>query len=103
MKLLIKQAELIDPTGQCSGTQDILMENGVIAAAAADVMEIEPLPAESPLWRQPNMVITPHISGGFHLPATLENIVEISFGNFAAWLKGENLRNEIDFSTGYKK
>jgi dihydroorotase len=32
MKLLIKQAELIDPTGQCSGTQDILMENGVIAA-----------------------------------------------------------------------
>ena len=60
------------------------LQNGVIAAAAADVMEIEPLPAESPLWRQPNMVITPHISGGFHLPATLENIVEISFGNFAA-------------------
>ena len=66
-------------------------------------MEIEPLPAESPLWKQPNMVITPHISGGFHLPATLENIVEISFANFAAFLAGEALRNEIDFTTGYKK
>ena len=79
------------------------LQNGVITAAAADVMEIEPLPAESPLWKQPNMVITPHISGGFHLPATLDNIVEISFANFAAFLAGEALRNEIDFTTGYKK
>ncbi len=79
------------------------LKNGVIAAAGADVMEIEPLPADNPLWKQPNMVITPHISGGFHLPVTLENIVEISFSNFAAFLQGEALRNEIDFTTGYKK
>ena len=74
-----------------------------IAAAGADVTEIEPLPADHPLWKQPNMVITPHISGGYHLPATLERIVEISFGNFEAFLKGGELKNVIDFTTGYKK
>ena len=79
------------------------LQNGPIAAAGTDVTEIEPLPAGHPLWKQPNMVITPHISGGFHLPVTLENIVEISFSNFAAFLQGEALRNEIDFTTGYKK
>lgn len=79
------------------------LEQGVIAGAAADVTEIEPLPAEHPLWRQPNMIITPHISGGFHLPVTLENIVSISLANFEAWLTGGELRNVIDFSTGYKK
>ena len=79
------------------------LEQGVIAAAGADVTEIEPLPADHPLWKQPNMVITPHISGGYHLPATLERIVEISFGNFEAWLNGKDLRNVIDFTTGYKK
>ena len=79
------------------------LENGVISAAGADVTELEPLPAGHPLWKQPNMVITPHISGGYHLPATLERIVEISFSNFAAFLKGGELKNVIDFTTGYKK
>lgn len=79
------------------------LDRGVIAAAGADVTEIEPLPAGHPLWKQPNMVITPHISGGFHLPGTLDRIVEICFANFEAWLKGGELCNIIDFRTGYKK
>lgn len=79
------------------------LDRGVIAAAGTDVTEIEPLPAGHPLWKQPNMVITPHISGGFHLPGTLDRIVEICFANFEAYLKGGELRNIIDFRTGYKK
>ena len=79
------------------------LERGVIAAAGADVMEIEPFPAGHPLWKQPNMVITPHISGGFHLPGTLDRIIDICFANFEAYLKGGELRNIIDFQTGYKK
>lgn len=79
------------------------LDRGVIAAAGTDVTEIEPLPAGHPLWKQPNMVITPHISGGFHLPGTLDRIVEICFANFKAYLKGGELRNIIDFRTGYKK
>ena len=74
-----------------------------IAAAAVDVTEVEPLPADSPLWQLENLVITPHISGGFHLPETFERIVNIAAENLSAYLGGRELRNVIDFSTGYKK
>ena len=74
-----------------------------IAAAGVDVTEVEPLPAESPLWALENLVITPHISGGFHLPETFERIVDIAAGNLAAFLAGKELRNVVDFTTGYAK
>ena len=74
-----------------------------IAAAAVDVTEAEPLPADSPLWQLENLVITPHISGGFHLPETFERIVNIAAENLRAYLAGRELRNVIDFATGYKK
>ena len=74
-----------------------------IAAAAMDVAEVEPLPADSPLWGLENLVITPHISGGFLLPETFERIVDISVANLSAFLEGKDLRNVVDFATGYKK
>ena len=79
------------------------LQNGPIAAAGTDVTEIEPLPAGHPLWKQPNMVITPHISGGYHLPGTQERIEEICLGNLDAFLRGGEIHNVIDFRTGYKK
>ena len=74
-----------------------------IAAAAMDVAEVEPLPADSPLWGLENLVITPHISGGFHLPWTFERIIDIAAENLSAFLAGKPMRNEVDFATGYKK
>lgn len=64
-----------------------------IAAAGIDVADPEPLPADSPLWGLENLVITPHISGGHHLPLTVERIVDIAAENLAAYLNGEPLRN----------
>jgi phosphoglycerate dehydrogenase-like enzyme len=32
-------------------------------SAAVDVVEVEPLPAESPVWDTPNLLITPHVGG----------------------------------------
>lgn len=81
---------------------DVLKE-GQIAAAGVDVTEPEPLPSEHPLWKLPNLLITPHISGQFHLPETFERIVDIAAANLAAYLNGQPLRNIVDFSTGYKK
>ncbi len=39
------------------------LENGEIAAAGIDVTDVEPLPADSPLLQQDNLVITPHYAG----------------------------------------
>jgi len=40
------------------------LRSGRLAGAALDVMETEPLPAESPLWETPNLILTPHVAGG---------------------------------------
>jgi phosphoglycerate dehydrogenase-like enzyme len=77
--------------------------SGHIAGAALDVTDPEPLPAEHPIWRVPGIYITPHISGQYHLAATLDNIVRIAADNLAAFITGAALRNEVDLSTGYKK
>lgn len=56
------------------------LERGLIAGAGLDVCEIEPLPAEHPLWHMENVIITPHVAGASpriaerHLDTLLENI-----------------------------
>lgn len=40
------------------------LREGRLAGAALDVAETEPLPADSPLWDAPNLIITPHFAGG---------------------------------------
>jgi phosphoglycerate dehydrogenase-like enzyme len=40
------------------------LRSGTLAGAALDVTETEPLPADSPLWDAPNLILTPHVAGG---------------------------------------
>jgi phosphoglycerate dehydrogenase-like enzyme len=40
------------------------LRTGALAGAAIDVTETEPLPADSPLWDAPNLILTPHVAGG---------------------------------------
>ena len=79
------------------------VSTGKIAAAAVDVTEPEPLPADHPLWKLDNLLITPHVSGFYHLPATFERVVDIAANNLSRYLKGQELINIVDFETGYKK
>ena len=76
---------------------------GLIWAAAVDVTEIEPLPADDPLWKLDNVFITPHASGFYHLPETFERIVDIAAENLRRFVAGEEYMNIVDFETGYKK
>lgn len=71
------------------------LRSGAIAGAALDVYEIEPLPADHPLWDAPNTILTPHIAaqGGRHL---LERRYEIMVENFRNFIAGKPLRNEVD-------
>lgn len=80
-----------------------VLSEKVIACAAVDVFEREPLPEDSPLWGLDNLLLTPHASGFFHLPATIERVVDICERNLRAWLTGGDLVNVVDFSTGYRK
>lgn len=75
----------------------------MIAAAAVDVTETEPLPADSPLWQLEELLITPHISGGNHLPHSFECIVDIACENLSRFFEGRELRNVVDIETGYRK
>lgn len=79
------------------------LNSGHLAGAAIDVTEPEPLPADHPLWDAKNLLITPHVSGGFHLKETHERIIRIAAENLAHFVKGEKLQNNVDFATGYRK
>ena len=61
----------------------------------------EPLPPEHPLWAEPNVIITPHVTGGFSLPKTLDNIVDIFAHNLRRYAAGQPLDNQMDRRTQY--
>ena len=70
-----------------------------IAGAALDVFPAEPLPAKNPLWKLPNVLITPHISGiTAHYD---ERAVELFSANLQRYLAGQPLYNRIDLKRGY--
>ena len=70
--------------------------------AGLDVTDPEPLPPEHKLWSLENALITPHISGFFHLPETLNRMVRIAAENIARCRDGRPYLNAIDLTTGYR-
>ena len=91
--------------GNCVVQADLIeaVQSGHLAGAALDVTDPEPLPATDPIWQVPGIYITPHVSGGFHLQATHDRIIQIACENLKAYLSGQPLKNIVDFTTGYKK
>ncbi|ANB06593.1 hydroxyacid dehydrogenase [Streptomyces ambofaciens] len=70
-----------------------------IAGAALDVLSHEPLPADSPLWRVPDLIVSPHMSGdtvGWR-DALGAQFVEM----FESWAAGGPLANVVDKQRGY--
>lgn len=71
--------------------------------AGLDVTDPEPLPKEHPLWQCPGVVITPHISGYYHLRKTHDLIIEIAARNIENLISGRPIMNLVDSDTGYRK
>ena len=75
------------------------LETRAIAGAMLDVFEREPLPKESPLWKMPNVIVTPHVAGSPTQYA--ERVFEIFAENIDRFLKAEPLKNLVDLKRGY--
>ena len=71
------------------------LESERLAGAALDVTAPEPLPADHPFWDTKNLLLTPHVSGGFHMACVLDNIVGIAAENLAHLAAGEPIRNLV--------
>lgn len=75
------------------------LHTGQFAGAGLDVFATEPLPAESPLWDMPNVIITAHYSG--NTPFYDERAFAIFTDNLERFLKGQPMRNVVDKKRGY--
>jgi phosphoglycerate dehydrogenase-like enzyme len=76
------------------------LQTGRLKAAALDVFEAEPLPADSPLWDIDNLLITPHAAGGSQYEAA--HVREIFLENVDRFLAEDfPLRNQIDKIQGF--
>ncbi|MBB4691575.1 phosphoglycerate dehydrogenase [Paractinoplanes abujensis] len=67
------------------------LREGDIGGAALDVFETEPLPADSGLWNEPNVILTPHVAGGRPLGASA-----LISENVTAFQDGRPLRNIVE-------
>ena len=96
---LPRTAWLINVSRGALVDEDALLEAlraGRLAGAVLDVFSEEPLPPDHPLWDEPNVTITPHVSG-----ATSRFRDDLIVENVRRYLAGEPLLNVVDARRGY--
>jgi phosphoglycerate dehydrogenase-like enzyme len=72
------------------------LRSGRLAGAALDVFEVEPLPANHPLWDFPNVILTPHTAG--YSPVIARRHLAVLVENLGRFARNEPLRNVVDKS-----
>jgi phosphoglycerate dehydrogenase-like enzyme len=85
---VVKEADLI-----------AALRAGTIAGAGLDVFEREPLPADSPLYDMPNVIVTPHVSGASH--TYYDRAIPLFCENLRRYLHGQPMQNVVDPARGY--
>lgn len=93
LKLLPKHAWVVNVGRGTSVDEDALdkaLTEGEIGGAALDVFDVEPLPKNSPLWKQKNVIVSPHAAGG--RPQGSEALIADNLRRFIA---GQKLKNII--------
>jgi len=75
------------------------LEKGWIAGAGLDVFEVEPLSADSPLWKMDNVILSPHVAG--FSPEYDRRSIDLFTRNLRRYLEGRSLLNQVDTEVGY--
>ena len=75
------------------------LRSGALAGAALDVFEQEPLPADSPLWDMPRVIVSPHIGGDE--AGTPRAFTQAFLANLRRYMAGEPLHNVVDKRLGW--
>lgn len=87
----IARGEIVDEQAMIAA-----LKSGQLAGAALDAHVQEPLPADSPLWDLPNVIVTPHNAAAS--TGNEKRRAEIFIANFGRWLRGEKMANIQDVS-----
>jgi phosphoglycerate dehydrogenase-like enzyme len=66
-----------------------VLQSGHLGGAFLDVFEHEPLPADSPLWTLPNVMVTPHAAG--HSDGNAGRVNRMFLDGLQRWLLGQAL------------
>lgn len=87
--------------GKSVVTDDLMaaLESGELAGAGLDVTDPEPLPADHPLWRLPNVIITPHVAASSVQAA--ERLRAVVRENLRRYVAGEPMLSVVDVGRGY--
>lgn len=82
-------------------TDDLLaaLNQGQLAGAGLDVVDPEPLPKDHPLWRAPNLILTPHIAGESDLGTEAQ--LRVLQANLRRYIAGEKMLSVVDLGRAY--
>ncbi|NMB96314.1 MAG: hypothetical protein GYA02_06845 [Clostridiaceae bacterium] len=72
-----------------------VLRDGHLDGAALDVHYRYPMPADYPLWRFPNVILTPHISGSTLSTNFIDRIYDIFLQNVKRFILSDPLLNEL--------